>query len=231
MSRQQNCCAVSHWFSFNFPIMAMRLASRKSAAMSFEQIAVVGGGAWGTALALTCARAGRAVSLWEADPANAAHLAVHRESRFLPGVRLDNRIAVVADLAEAARAAGPASGRAGASCPRGDQGIGAAVGGRHPGDRLRQGHRARHAEIHDRCGRSNAHRSPRPPFYPGRALRPTWRMACRPRSRWRPPTRHWPPRLPRRSARPPSGPIAPPTCAGSSLAAPPRMCWPSRPAW
>jgi glycerol-3-phosphate dehydrogenase (NAD(P)+) len=72
--------------------------------MSFEQIAVIGGGAWGTALALTCARAGRAVSLWEADPANAAHLAVHRESRFLAGVRLDDRIAVVADLAEAARA-------------------------------------------------------------------------------------------------------------------------------
>ena len=61
--------------------------------MSFEQIAVIGGGAWGTALALTCGRAGRAVSLWEADPANAAHLAVHRESRFLPGVRLDDRIA------------------------------------------------------------------------------------------------------------------------------------------
>jgi glycerol-3-phosphate dehydrogenase (NAD(P)+) len=72
--------------------------------MSFEQIAVIGGGAWGTALALTCARAGRMVSLWEADPANAAHLAVHRESRFLPGVRLDDRIAVVADLAEAAHA-------------------------------------------------------------------------------------------------------------------------------
>ena len=72
--------------------------------MSFGQIAVIGGGAWGTALALTCARAGRTVSLWEADPANAAHLAVHRESRFLPGVRLDDRIAVVADLAEAARA-------------------------------------------------------------------------------------------------------------------------------
>ena len=72
--------------------------------MTFERIAVVGGGAWGTALALTCTRAGRSVSLWESDPANAAHLAVHRESRFLPGVRLDDRIAVVADLAEAARA-------------------------------------------------------------------------------------------------------------------------------
>ena len=72
--------------------------------MTYERIAVVGGGAWGTALALTCTRAGRSVSLWESDPANAAHLAVHRESRFLPGVRLDDRIAVVADLAEAARA-------------------------------------------------------------------------------------------------------------------------------
>ncbi len=72
--------------------------------MNFEQIAVIGGGAWGTALALTCTRAGRSVSLWESDPANAAHLAVHRESRFLPGVRLDDGIAVVPDLAEAARA-------------------------------------------------------------------------------------------------------------------------------
>jgi glycerol-3-phosphate dehydrogenase (NAD(P)+) len=72
--------------------------------MSFDHIAVIGGGAWGSALALTCMRAGRSVSLWESDPANAAHLAVHRESRFLPGVRLDDRIAVVADLAEAARA-------------------------------------------------------------------------------------------------------------------------------
>jgi glycerol-3-phosphate dehydrogenase (NAD(P)+) len=71
--------------------------------MTFERIAVIGGGAWGTALALTCTRAGRSVSLWESDPANAAHLAVHRESRFLPGVRLDDRIALVADLAEAAR--------------------------------------------------------------------------------------------------------------------------------
>jgi glycerol-3-phosphate dehydrogenase (NAD(P)+) len=72
--------------------------------MSYDHIAVTGGGAWGTALALTCLRAGRSVSLWESDPANAAHLAIHRESRFLPGVRLDDRIAVVADLAEAARA-------------------------------------------------------------------------------------------------------------------------------
>jgi glycerol-3-phosphate dehydrogenase (NAD(P)+) len=69
--------------------------------MSFDRIAVVGGGAWGTALALTCTRAGRSVSLWEANAANATHLANHRESPFLTGVPLDERIKVVRDLAEA----------------------------------------------------------------------------------------------------------------------------------
>src|SRR5277367_6565315 len=72
--------------------------------MAFNHIAVVGAGAWGTALALTCARAGRKVTLWEHDPANAAQLATKRESLYLPGMRLDEGIAVVRDLAEAARA-------------------------------------------------------------------------------------------------------------------------------
>jgi len=72
--------------------------------MTLDRVAVIGGGAWGTALALTCTRAGRSVSLWESDAAHAAHLAERRESRFLPGVPLDGRISVVADLAEAASA-------------------------------------------------------------------------------------------------------------------------------
>ncbi|MGB7691685.1 MAG: NAD(P)-binding domain-containing protein, partial [Pseudolabrys sp.] len=71
--------------------------------MSFQRIAVLGGGAWGTALALTCARAGREVTLWEFDAKNAEHLSGKRESRFLPGVRLDERIKVTRDLGEAAR--------------------------------------------------------------------------------------------------------------------------------
>ena len=71
--------------------------------MTINRIAVVGGGAWGTALALTCARAGRAVTLWEHDAGNAEHLASKRESRFLPGVRLDDTVALARDLAEAAR--------------------------------------------------------------------------------------------------------------------------------
>jgi len=72
--------------------------------MALNHIAVVGAGAWGTALALTCARAGREVTLWEHDPSNAAQLASKRESLFLPGVRIDDRIALASDLAQAARA-------------------------------------------------------------------------------------------------------------------------------
>ncbi len=71
--------------------------------MAFNHIAVLGAGAWGSALALICARAGRAVTLWEHDAANAEHLVKMRESLFLPGVRIDERIAIAADLADAAR--------------------------------------------------------------------------------------------------------------------------------
>jgi glycerol-3-phosphate dehydrogenase (NAD(P)+) len=73
--------------------------------MAFNHIAVLGAGAWGTALALACARAGRSVTLWERDAANAERLKKQRESHFLPGIRLDDRIAIASDLTEAARAA------------------------------------------------------------------------------------------------------------------------------
>jgi glycerol-3-phosphate dehydrogenase (NAD(P)+) len=72
--------------------------------MSFDRIAVLGGGAWGTALANVTARAGRKVTLWEYDAANAEQLAQQRESKFLRGVRIEDSIAVTRDLAEAARA-------------------------------------------------------------------------------------------------------------------------------
>ena len=62
------------------------------------------GGAWGTALALTCARAGRDVTLWEHDAANADSLEQKRESKFLPGVKLDSKIKVTRDLKSAAAA-------------------------------------------------------------------------------------------------------------------------------
>jgi len=70
--------------------------------MTIQRVAVLGGGAWGTALALTCARAGRNVTLWEYEPGNAASLEEKRESRFLPGVRIDNEIKVTRDLGDTA---------------------------------------------------------------------------------------------------------------------------------
>jgi glycerol-3-phosphate dehydrogenase (NAD(P)+) len=68
-----------------------------------QRIAVLGGGAWGTALAQTCARAGRNVTLWEHEAGNAQQLETKRESQFLPGVRLDDGIKLTRALAEAAR--------------------------------------------------------------------------------------------------------------------------------
>jgi glycerol-3-phosphate dehydrogenase (NAD(P)+) len=71
--------------------------------MTFDRIGVIGGGAWGTALAQTAARAGRSVTLWEYDAGNAAWLADKRESKFLPGVKLHDTIAVTVDLSVVAR--------------------------------------------------------------------------------------------------------------------------------
>ena len=72
--------------------------------MAFNNIAVIGAGAWGTALALTCVRAGRTVTLWEHEAANTENLKQKRESLFLPGVRIDDGIRIAADLAGAAHA-------------------------------------------------------------------------------------------------------------------------------
>jgi len=72
--------------------------------MRFNHIAVVGAGAWGTALALACRRAGRNVTLFEHDAANAAALRQRRESLLLPGVHVDERIVLAESLAAAAAA-------------------------------------------------------------------------------------------------------------------------------
>src|SRR3954470_75824 len=71
---------------------------------SFNSVAVIGSGAWGTALAGVAARAGRDVVLYARDAATAAALAATRENPKLPGVKLEPRVDVTADLAAAARA-------------------------------------------------------------------------------------------------------------------------------
>ena len=69
---------------------------------SFNSVAVIGAGAWGTALAAVAARAGRAVTLHVRDPAVAAQLAANRLNPKLPGVILATEIDVTADLTRAA---------------------------------------------------------------------------------------------------------------------------------
>ena len=61
-----------------------------------RRIAIIGGGAWGTALALVATRAGAGagVRLWARDPAIVAGINERRENTvYLPGVRLDSAIA------------------------------------------------------------------------------------------------------------------------------------------
>jgi glycerol-3-phosphate dehydrogenase (NAD(P)+) len=70
---------------------------------SFEHIAVVGAGAWGTALANVILRAGRTVTLCTRDATSAAAIAARRESPHLPGTQLDERVRVLAASAETGR--------------------------------------------------------------------------------------------------------------------------------
>ncbi len=63
-------------------------------------IGVVGGGAWGTALACLARRADRRVSLWSRDPAIASAIARDRANPvYLPGATLDAGIEAASDLA------------------------------------------------------------------------------------------------------------------------------------
>lgn len=73
--------------------------------MSDGRIAVLGTGAWGTALAIAASRTGAAVTLWARDPALAATMAATRvNERYLPGHTLDAAIEVTSDPAATASA-------------------------------------------------------------------------------------------------------------------------------
>jgi len=71
---------------------------------SFQSVAVIGAGAWGTALATVAVRAGRTVTLWARNAEHAARIAASRENPRLPGVTLAPNIVVTSELALAARA-------------------------------------------------------------------------------------------------------------------------------
>jgi len=72
---------------------------------AIDSIGVVGGGAWGTALALTAARAGRQVRLWARDPGTVSDIRSRRQNpRYLPGITFDETLAATTSLAEVADA-------------------------------------------------------------------------------------------------------------------------------
>jgi glycerol-3-phosphate dehydrogenase (NAD(P)+) len=71
---------------------------------NYNSVAVIGAGAYGTALADVAARAGRDVVLYARSAAAAEAIQTLRESPRLPGVAIDASVFVTADLARAARA-------------------------------------------------------------------------------------------------------------------------------
>ncbi|MEO1038756.1 MAG: NAD(P)H-dependent glycerol-3-phosphate dehydrogenase [Pseudomonadota bacterium] len=65
-----------------------------------DHIAVIGGGAWGTALAMAAARAGRSVTLWAHETAVVEAINTRRENTiFLPGAPVPDRVRATDDLA------------------------------------------------------------------------------------------------------------------------------------
>ncbi len=68
-------------------------------------IGVIGGGAWGTALAQVVTRSGHSAILWAREPEVVAAINLaHQNPLFLPGVLLDQAIVATADLADLAAA-------------------------------------------------------------------------------------------------------------------------------
>jgi len=71
---------------------------------TLNAVAVIGAGAWGTALAGAAARAGRSVTLYARSAASVARMRATHENIRLPGVRLESGIEITGDIAQAARA-------------------------------------------------------------------------------------------------------------------------------
>ena len=66
-----------------------------------NRLAIIGAGAWGTALAMAARRAGSDVTIWGRDPTIAAAISERHENPvYLPGIALDPAIAATSDLAQ-----------------------------------------------------------------------------------------------------------------------------------
>jgi glycerol-3-phosphate dehydrogenase (NAD(P)+) len=69
----------------------------------YQNISVIGAGAWGTALANAAARAGRDVTLYARDASMADTISRRRENPRLPGIQIAKSISITSDLAHAAK--------------------------------------------------------------------------------------------------------------------------------
>src|SRR5262245_9416541 len=71
---------------------------------TYQNIGVVGAGAWGTALAIAAAQAGRTVTLWARETDLVAQMQSSAENAmYLPGVMLPANITATGDIATAAK--------------------------------------------------------------------------------------------------------------------------------
>ena len=75
------------------------MSARRSA--NGWRVAVLGGGAWGTALALAMLRAGHDARLYARDTETVAAIARGENPRYLPGIRIEPGIAATSDIAAA----------------------------------------------------------------------------------------------------------------------------------
>lgn len=70
--------------------------------MKLSSVSIIGGGAWGTALAQTLALGGQRVTLWAREPEVVDDIATRRVNRaFLPGVELSDNITATGALSDA----------------------------------------------------------------------------------------------------------------------------------
>ena len=68
--------------------------------MKLNSVSVIGGGAWGTALAQALAFGGQHVILWAREPEVVDDINARRVNRaFLPGIELDSKITATGKLA------------------------------------------------------------------------------------------------------------------------------------
>ena len=73
--------------------------------MQLRSISIIGGGAWGTALAQALAHNGTAVTLWAREPEIVDDINVRHVNRvFLPGIELNPALRATSDIAAVARA-------------------------------------------------------------------------------------------------------------------------------